>query len=68
MNIAPDLNTKIGIINNSVEFLRKLGIETPKVAVLGAVELVNESMPATIDAAYCRKWLNGDRSKIASLI
>jgi phosphate butyryltransferase len=55
MNIAPDLNTKIAIINNSVEFLRKLGIQTPKVAVLGAVELVNESMPATMDAALLSK-------------
>ena len=66
MNIAPDLNTKVGIINNSVEFLRKLGVETPKVAVLGAVELVNEMMPATLDAALLSKM--ADRGQIKNAI
>jgi phosphate butyryltransferase len=66
MNIAPDLNTKIGIINNSVEFLLKLGVPTPKVAVLGAVELVNESMPATIDAALLSKM--AERGQIKNCI
>jgi len=66
MNIAPDLNTKVGIINNSVEFLRKLGVEEPKVAVLGAVELVNEMMPATMDAALLSKM--ADRGQIRQCI
>lgn len=66
MNIAPDLNTKIGILNNSIEFLRKLGVPTPKVAVLGAVELVNESMPATIDAALLSKM--AERGQIKNCI
>lgn len=66
MNIAPDLNTKVGIINNSVEFLRKLGIKKPKVAVLGAVELVNEMMPATMDAALLSKM--ADRGQIQDAI
>ncbi len=51
MNIAPDLNEKINIINNAVEVFHKLGIETPKVALLTAVETVNPKMPATTDAA-----------------
>jgi phosphate butyryltransferase len=55
MVIAPDLKTKIAIINNAVEFMNKLGIAKPKVAILGAVELVNESMPATMDAALIAK-------------
>jgi len=66
MNIAPDLNTKIGILNNSVEFLKKIGIPIPKVAVLGAVELVNESMPATIDAALLSKM--AERGQIKDCI
>jgi phosphate butyryltransferase len=66
MNIAPDLNTKIGIINNSVECLRKLGIEKPKVAVLGAVELVTETMPATMDAALLSKM--AERGQIKNCI
>jgi len=51
MNIAPKLDEKIVILNNAVEVLNKLGIPEPKVAVLGAVEQVNTSMDATLDAA-----------------
>jgi phosphate butyryltransferase len=55
MIIAPDLKTKIALINNAVEFMNKLGIAKPKVAILGAVEVVNEAMPATMDAALIAK-------------
>ncbi|MBT9150720.1 MAG: Phosphate acetyltransferase [candidate division WS2 bacterium] len=39
------------IINNALEVARVLEIETPKVAVLAAVETVSENMPATMEAA-----------------
>ena len=55
MIIAPDLKTKIALICNAVEFMNKLGIPKPKVALLGAVEMVNESMPATLEAAIISK-------------
>ena len=55
MVIAPDLKTKVAIINNAVDFMNRLGIINPKVAILGAVEMVNESMPATLDAAIIAK-------------
>jgi len=51
MNIAPDINEKVSIINNAVKVFHKLGIEKPKVAILTAVETVNPKMPATTDAA-----------------
>lgn len=51
MNINPDLETKIQIINNSVKLAKSIGIETPRVAAIAAVEVVNQSMPATMDAA-----------------
>lgn len=54
-NINPNLKEKAAIISNAVFFLRVLGIEKPKVAVLGAVEVVNEAMPATMDAAMLSK-------------
>ncbi len=50
-NIAPDLNEKIAIINNSVDMFHRLGIDNPKIAVLAAIEGVNPKMPATVDAA-----------------
>ena len=55
MNIAPNLKDKIAIVNNSVSFLNRLGYVMPKVAVLGAVEMVNENMEATLDAALLSK-------------
>ena len=55
MNIAPTLHDKIAIVNNSAACLNRLGYEMPKVAVLGAVEMVNENMQATLDAALLSK-------------
>ena len=50
MNIAPDLETKKKIIDNSVKVARALEIETPKVACICAKEKVNPKMPDTVDA------------------
>jgi len=63
MNIAPNLQAKIAIINNSVGCLIKLGYIMPKVAVLGAVEMVNENMEATLDAALLSKMNQRDQIK-----
>ncbi len=63
MNIAPNLKDKISIVNNSVSYLNKLGIAKPKVAVLGAIEMVNESMQATLDAALLSKMNQRDQIK-----
>lgn len=51
INIAPDLNAKAQIIQNSVQLFKALGVELPKVAVLSAVETVNPEIVSTIDAA-----------------
>jgi len=48
-------------VNNSVEFLNRMGIAKPKVAVLGAIEMVNESMQATLDAALLSKMNQRDQ-------
>lgn len=47
----PELKDKIEIINNAVKVAHALGIDNPKVAPLCAVEVVNPSMQATLDAA-----------------
>jgi len=52
---APDFKTKVALTSNAVGFMNKLGYSRPKVAVLAAVEMVNESMPATIDGALLSK-------------
>ena len=63
MNIAPTLHEKIAIVNNSVACLNRLGYKMPKVAVLGAVEMVNENMQATLDAALLSKMNQRDQIK-----
>ena len=51
INIAPDLETKVDIIQNAIDLAILLGVQRPKVAILAAVETVNSKMPATLDAA-----------------
>ncbi len=50
MNIDPDLDQKRQIIDNAVDVARKMGAETPKVAVLAAIERINPKMPETVEA------------------
>lgn len=47
----PELKEKIEIINNAVEVAHALHIDVPKIAPICAVEVVNPSMQATLDAA-----------------
>ncbi|MCP4135988.1 MAG: bifunctional enoyl-CoA hydratase/phosphate acetyltransferase [bacterium] len=63
INIAPDIKTKMKIINNAVFLMRRLGIMTPKVAVLAAVEVVNQAMNTTIDAALLSKMAQRNQIK-----
>jgi phosphate butyryltransferase len=66
MNIAPDLAQKAQILENAVGLAHRLGIETPRVAVIAAVETVNADMPATIDAASLAKM--ADRGQLKGCI
>lgn len=62
MNVAPTLQQKADIIQNSVQLAKMLGIVPAKVAVLAAVEVVNPDMPSTIEAAALSKM--ADRGQI----
>lgn len=55
MNIAPTLEQKKEIIENSVLLAHALGIKEPKVACLTAKEKVYDKMPATLDADVLQK-------------
>lgn len=48
MNIDPDAETKIKIIENTITVAEKLGIKEPKIALLSAVEKVNEKIASTV--------------------
>jgi phosphate butyryltransferase len=62
INIAPDLVTKVDIVQNAIDLARACGVEQPRVGVLSAVETVNPSMPSTLDAAVLSKM--ADRGQI----
>ncbi len=50
-NLSPEMNDKVGMINNAVDLYHHLGVDNPKIAMIAAIEGVNPKMPATIDAA-----------------
>jgi phosphate butyryltransferase len=62
INIAPDLDCKVSIVQNAIDLARALGIELPKVGILSAVETVTASIPSTLDAAILSKM--ADRGQI----
>ncbi len=51
VNIAPDLERKRWILQNAIDFVRCLGYDRPKAAILAAVEDVKDKMPVTVEAA-----------------
>lgn len=65
-NTYPDVKAKVQIINNSVMVAKSCGIEYPKVAPVCAVEVVNQDMQATVDAALLSKM--NDRGQIKGCI
>jgi phosphate butyryltransferase len=62
INIAPELEEKVDIIQNAIGLAHALGIRTPKVGVLSAVETVNPKIASTLDAAILAKM--ADRGQI----
>ena len=66
LNISPTLQEKADIVRNAVELARAFGLERPRVAILAAVETINEHMPATLDAAILCKM--ADRGQIGGAV
>jgi phosphotransacetylase/acyl dehydratase len=62
INIAPDLDDKRDIVQNAIDLARVLGIESPRVAILSAVETVTPALRSTLDAAALCKM--ADRGQI----
>jgi phosphate acetyltransferase len=62
VNVQPTLEDKVDIVQNAIDLALMLHIPEPKVAILAAVETVNPSMPATLDAAALCKM--ADRGQI----
>ena len=67
VNVQPDLDTKIDIINNAVEMAHTLGNPNPKVALLSGTESVLPAMPSSVDAAKAVKRANAGEVKNATV-
>ena len=62
INIFPDLDAKRDIIQNAIDLYTRIGLGTPRVGILSAVETVTTKIPSTIDAAALCKM--ADRGQI----
>jgi phosphate acetyltransferase len=62
VNIFPDLMAKRDIVQNAIDLFQGLGLGTPRVAILSAVETVTISIPSTLEAAALCKM--ADRGQI----
>jgi phosphotransacetylase len=66
INIAPTLTEKADICQNAIGLAHALGIARPKVAILSAVENINEKIASTMEAASLCKM--ADRGQIAGAL
>lgn len=62
INIGPDLEDKCDIVQNAIDLAQALGVVSPKVAILSAVETVYPKLQSTLDAAALCKM--ADRGQI----
>ncbi len=62
VNIFPDLDVKRDIVQNAIDLFTQVGLGTPRVAILSAVETVTTKIPSTIEAAALCKM--ADRGQI----
>lgn len=63
INIRPSLDEKADIVRNAIELAQLLGVATPRVALLSAVENVTARLPSTVEAAALCKM--AERGQIA---
>jgi phosphate acetyltransferase len=61
INISPDLDVKRDIVQNAIDLYTQVGLGTPRVAILSAVETVSLRIPSTIDAAALCKMADRDQ-------
>ncbi len=66
ININPNLDIKRDIIRNVIDLAHAIGIACPKIALLSAVETIEEKIPSTIEAAALCKM--AERGQIMGAI
>jgi len=67
LNIEPNLEQKIAMVNNAADVAHLIGIQYPKVAIISGNEAVNPDMPSSIDAAILSKMAERNQIKGCSV-
>ncbi len=66
VNIVPDLDAKVDIIQNAIDLAHAMGAPEVRVAILSALETVTSKVPSTIEAAALCKM--ADRGQITGAL
>jgi phosphate acetyltransferase len=66
VNIAPDLDVKVDIVQNAIDLAHAMGAQEVRVALLSAMETVTAKVPSTIEAAALCKM--ADRGQITGAL
>ncbi|MGA7409894.1 MAG: phosphate acetyltransferase [Bryobacteraceae bacterium] len=66
VNIAPDLDAKVDIVQNAIDLAHAIGFQEVRVAILSAMETINAKVPSTLDAAALCKM--ADRGQITGAL
>jgi len=66
VNIAPDLDAKVDIIQNAIDLAHAMGADEVRVAILSEMETVTTKVPSTIEAAALCKM--AERGQITGAI
>jgi phosphate acetyltransferase len=66
VNIAPDLDAKVDIIQSAIDLAHAMGAEQVRVAILSAMETVTSKVPSTIEAAALCKM--AERGQITGAV
>ena len=66
VNIAPDLDDKVDIVQNAIDLAHAMGVNEVRVAILSAMEMVNSKVASTLEAAALCKM--ADRGQITGAI
>jgi phosphate acetyltransferase len=66
VNIFPDLDAKVDIIQNAIDLAHAMGAQEVRVAILSAMETVTAKVPSTVEAAALCKM--ADRGQITGAL
>jgi phosphate acetyltransferase len=66
VNMAPTLKDKVDILLNAIGFAHAIGLASPKIALLSAIETVNPDLASSVDAAALSKM--ADRGQMRGAV